>query len=81
MDDPLKDAHREEKKIRKDKVKTNERQSVMTTDVPIHGNWKANSKDKKDITFQSVNSNRLAHWSQESNNSERLKHIFEQNIE
>ena len=37
IDDLLKDAHEEEKKIRKDTVKTKERQSVMTTDVPIHG--------------------------------------------
>ena len=37
MDDLLKDAHKEEKEIRKDKVKTKERRSVMATDVPIHG--------------------------------------------
>ena len=54
MDDLLKDAHDEEKAIRKDKVKTKERQYVMTTDVPMHGSWKANSKDKNNITFLSV---------------------------
>ena len=63
MDDLLKDAHDEEKAIRKEKVKTKERRSVMTTDVPIHGSWKTNSKDKKDITFLSVNVNSLTHWS------------------
>ena len=37
MDDLLKDAHEEEKVIRKEKVKAKERRSVMTTNVPIHG--------------------------------------------
>ena len=49
----------------------------MTTDVPIHGSWKANSKDENDLIFLSVNVNSLAHWSQESNKAERLKYIFE----
>jgi len=63
MDDLLKDAHKEGKKIRKDKVKTKERQSVMNTDMPIHDSWKANSKDENDFTFHSINVNSLAHWS------------------
>ena len=77
MDDLLKDAHEEEKAIRKDKVKTKEIRSIITTDVPIHGSWKANSKDENNITFLSVNVNSLAHWSRESNKVERLTHIFE----
>ena len=48
----------------------------MNTDVPIHGSWKANSKDKNNLTFLSINMNSLAHWSRESNKAERLKHIF-----
>ena len=48
----------------------------MITHVPIHGSWKADFKDKHDITFLSVNVNSLTHWSQESNRAESLKHIF-----
>ena len=33
MDDLLKDTHEEEKEVRKDKLKTKERRSVMNTDV------------------------------------------------
>ena len=50
MDDLLKNAHEEEKEVRKVKLKTKERRSVMNTDVPIHGSWKANSKDENDLT-------------------------------
>ena len=63
MDDLPKDAHEEEKELRKDKVKTKERRSVMNIDVPIHGSWKANSKDENNLTFLSLNANSLAHWS------------------
>ena len=77
MDDLLKDAHKKEKEVRKDKVKTKERQSVMNTDVPIHGSWKSNSKDEDNLTFLSINVNILVHWSQESNKAEHFKRIFE----
>ena len=77
MDELLKDAHEEEKEVRKVKVKTKIRRSVVNIDVPIHGSWKANSKDENDLTFLSVNVNTLAHWSLESNKAERVKHIFE----
>ena len=78
MDDLLKDTHEEEKEVRKVKVKvkTKEIRSVMNTDMPIHGNWKANSKDENNLTFLSINVNSLAHWSRESNKAERHKHIF-----
>ena len=49
----------------------------MNIDVPIHGSWKANSKDENDLTFLSINVNSLAHWSRESNKAKRLKNIFE----
>ena len=49
----------------------------MNIDVPIHGSWKANSKDENDLTFLSINVNSLTHWSQKNNKAERLKHIFE----
>ena len=38
MDELLKDAHEEEKEVRKVKAKTKERRSVMNTDVTIRGN-------------------------------------------
>ena len=63
MDNRLKNPHEEEKAIRKEKAKTKEIQSVITTDVSIHGSWKVNSKDENDITFLSVNVNSLAYWS------------------
>ena len=77
MQNRKRDAHEEEKVIRKERDKTKEIQSVMTTDVPIHDSWKANYKDKNNITFLSVNINSLAHCSGESNRAERLKHIVE----
>ena len=61
MDDLLKDAHEEEKITRKEKDKTKDRRSIMTTNVPIHGSWKATSKDDTNITFLRVNINSLAH--------------------
>ena len=63
MDALPKDAHGEEKEVGKDKVKTKERRSVMNTDVPIHGSWKANSKDEINLTFLGINVNSLVHWS------------------
>ena len=48
----------------------------MNSDVPVHGSWKTNSKDKNDLTFISINMNSLVHWSRESKKVERLKHIF-----
>ena len=61
MDELLKDAHEEEKEVRKVKAKTKERRSVMNTDVTIRGNWKMNSKDENNLTFFSINVNSLAH--------------------
>ena len=77
MDELLKDAHKEEKSIRKDKDKTKRQQLVMTTDVPTHENWKPNTKGKDGITFLSVNISSLTHWSRDSNKTERLKHVSE----
>ena len=53
----LKDAHGREKKARKVRVKPKKRRSVVNSNVPIRGGWKANSKDKNDLTFLSINVN------------------------
>ena len=62
--------------IRREKDKTKERRTVLTNNGPIHDSYKANSKDKNNITLLSVNTHSLSHWSQEINKVERFKHIF-----
>ena len=63
MNNLLKNVHEEEKVIREERDKTKKRQSVMTTNVPTHGNWKPHTKYDDDITLMSVNRNSPSHCS------------------
>ena len=57
----LLEGREEESKAREaEKEATEQQRSVMTTVVPIHGNWKPHIKEEDDITFLSVNLGILA---------------------
>ena len=81
MDERLREVNKEERAIRKERVETNKRQSVMTTNVPTKRNGTPHTKDKDGITVLSANINSPAHWQQDSNQAELLKFFFRKNIE
>ena len=59
-------------------TRTEERQTVMNTKVPVHGTWRKEKNDKDDVTCLGVNINSLAYWSKESNKAARLRHIIQE---
>ena len=62
----------------RDKEEAAYRKTIENTRVPIHGNWKVEAKDDKDISLLSVNVNSMSYWLNNNHKSERLKYLYDQ---